>query len=61
MQSQNKFPKVLRRLLTAIGLSLEAVDEIVERIEDFLSGEKDEKAPHKSDYPYCFQINPLVE
>lgn len=54
MQSQNKFP-VLRRLLRAIGLSSEAVDDILERIEDFLSGEKEEKASHKPEYPYCLR------
>jgi hypothetical protein len=50
MQSQNKF-SLLRRILTTLGLSTEAVDDIVERIEDFLSV-KDEKPTAKPEYPY---------
>jgi hypothetical protein len=50
MQSQNKF-SLLRRILTALGLSAEAVDDIIERIEDFLSA-KDEKSRDKLEYPY---------
>lgn len=50
MQSQNKF-SLLRRILTALGLSTEAVDDIIERIEDFLSI-KDEKPSDKAEYPY---------
>ncbi|HSL29682.1 MAG TPA: DUF2726 domain-containing protein, partial [Anaerolineales bacterium] len=51
MQSQHKF-SLLRRILTALGLSAEAVDDIVERIEDFLSV-KDDKAADKTEYPYA--------
>src|SRR5690349_17953878 len=50
MQTQNKFA-FLRKLLTTLGLSAEAVDDIVERIEDFLSV-KEEKPTAKSEYPY---------
>jgi hypothetical protein len=42
---------LLRRILTTLGLSSEAVNDIVERIEDFLSA-KDEKAADKAEYPY---------
>lgn len=50
MQSQNNFT-LLRRILTALGLSKEAVDDIVERIEDFLSL-KNEKPTARPEYPY---------
>jgi hypothetical protein len=50
MQSQNKF-SLLRRLLTVLGLSAEAVDDIIERIEDFLS-DKDNKTVDQVGYPY---------
>jgi hypothetical protein len=50
MQSQNKF-SLLRRILTTLGLSAEAVDDIIERIEDFLSI-KDDKSREKTEYPY---------
>jgi len=50
MQSHNIL-SLLRRLLTALGLSAEAIDDIVERIEDFLSV-KDEKSRDKLEYPY---------
>jgi hypothetical protein len=50
MQSQHIF-SLLRRILTTLGLSSEAVDDIVERIEDFLSV-KDDKFPVELDYPY---------
>ena len=35
-----------------LGLSAEAIDDIVERIEDFLSIKRDEKTPGKPEYPY---------
>lgn len=38
MQSKEKF-SLLRSILKAIGLSVEAIDDIVERIHDFLAGE----------------------
>lgn len=50
MQTQNKF-SLLRRFLTALGLSPEAVDDIIVRIEEFLSA-RDEKAPGETEYPY---------
>lgn len=50
MESQNKF-SLLRRILKTLGLSAEAIDDVVERIEDFLSG-KDEKSFDKQEYPY---------
>src|SRR5687768_4730922 len=50
MQSQNKF-SLLRKILITLGLSTEAVNDIVERIEDFLSI-KEEKSTSKLEYPY---------
>jgi hypothetical protein len=50
MQSQNKF-SLLRRLLTALGLSAEAVNDIIERIEDFLS-DKSNKTVDQVEFPY---------
>jgi predicted RNA-binding Zn-ribbon protein involved in translation (DUF1610 family) len=48
--SQEKF-KLLRTILYTIGLSEEAVNDIVDRITDLLS-EKDENASGKIEYPY---------
>jgi hypothetical protein len=53
MQSQNKF-SLLRRLLTTIGLSAEAVDDIIERIQDFLS-DKSDKIADRLEYPYSLR------
>ncbi len=50
MQAQDKYP-LLRRILRTIGLSAEAVDEIVERIVDFLS-EKEDKPSSQPEFPY---------
>jgi hypothetical protein len=50
MQPQNKF-SLLRKILTALGLSTDAVNDIVERIEDFLSV-NDDKQTVKPEYPY---------
>lgn len=50
MQSQEKF-SLLRSILKALGLSPEAVDDIVDRIVDFLS-DKDDKARELAKYPY---------
>jgi hypothetical protein len=50
METQPKL-SWLRGILKTFGLSAEAVDDIVERIEDFLSV-KDEKAADKPEYPY---------
>ena len=50
MEHQNKFP-LIRKLLGAIGLSSEAVDDIIDRITDFLS-DKGEKSPGAPAYPY---------
>lgn len=50
MQSQEKF-SLLRSILRTLGLSAEAVDDIIDRIVDFLS-EKDEKPHDQVEYPY---------
>src|SRR5712691_12396750 len=50
MQSKDKF-SFLRRVLRLLGLSTEAVDDIIERIVDFLS-EKDEKSSAQVQFPY---------
>lgn len=50
MQSQAKF-SLLRRILQALGLSAEAVDDIIARILDFLSP-SDDKAPAQAEFPY---------
>src|SRR5690242_15078490 len=55
METQSKF-SLLRKILTTIGLSTEAVDDIVERIEDFLS-DKEQKTPDKFEYPYSLRDN----
>ena len=53
MQTQTHF-SLLRRILTALGLSAEAVDDIVQRIEDFLSVKHD-KASSMPEYPYSIR------
>ena len=50
MQSNEKFT-FLRKVLKTIGLSEDACDDIVDRIEDFLS-EKEDKGPSQLDFPY---------
>ena len=50
MQSQNKF-SLLRSILRTLGLSSTAVDNIIERVDDFLS-ESDVKQAGKPEYPY---------
>ena len=50
METQSKF-SLLRRILKTIGLSTEAVDDIVARIEDFLS-DKETKISDRPEYPY---------
>ena len=50
MSSQDKF-SLLRTILQTLGLSKEAVDDIIERITDWLS-EKDTKPSDKLEYPY---------
>ncbi len=50
MSDQEKFA-LLRKILQAFGLSAEAVDDIINRILEFLS-DKDPKAGPKVDYPY---------
>ncbi len=50
MHPQEKF-SLLRSILRTLGLSAEAVDDIIERIVDFLS-EKDEKPTDQLEYPY---------
>lgn len=53
MQSQDKF-SLLRTILRALGLSPDAVDDIIDRISDWLSA-KDEKPAEQIDYPYCIR------
>ena len=55
MQSQDKFT-LLRRILHALGLSTEAIDDIVDRILDFLS-DKGEKQSPQLVYPYSLRDN----
>ena len=50
MTNQDKF-SLLRSILRALGLSAEAVDDIVDRIVDLLS-DKDEKAGQIASFPY---------
>lgn len=50
MQSQTKL-SLLHRILQALGLSAEAVDDIIARILDFLSP-SDDKAPAQAEFPY---------
>lgn len=50
MQSTEKF-SLLRSILRALGLSSDAIDDIVDRIVDFLS-DKDEKPSASAEYPY---------
>lgn len=58
---QEKF-SLLRSLLKALGLSAEAIDDIIERILDFLS-DRDAKSSTLAEFPYflreCF-LNELV-
>jgi hypothetical protein len=53
MESQSKF-SLLRRILTTLGLSAEATNDIIERIEDFLS-DKGDKAVDRQEYPYSLR------
>ncbi len=48
-QSQDNF-SLIRRLLRALGLSPEAIDDIIDRIVDFLSESKERDS--RIDYPY---------
>lgn len=57
MPPQERF-SLLRTVLKTIGLSSEAIDDITDRIADFLS-EKDPKAPVPQIYPY-FQRDDFV-
>lgn len=50
MQSKEKF-SLLRSILKTLGLSPDAVDDIVERIVDLLTF-SDEKSKDQIDYPY---------
>lgn len=52
MEASNNF-SLLRKLLGAIGLSPEAVDDIIGRITGFLS-EKGEKPEEERKYPFNF-------
>ena len=53
MSSQSKF-SVLRSILRTLGLSQEAVDDIVDRIVDFLSADEP-SAADKEIYPYALR------
>lgn len=53
MPPQEKF-SLLRTVLKTLGLSPEAIDDITDRIADFLS-EKDPKAPARQVYPYLLR------
>jgi predicted RNA-binding Zn-ribbon protein involved in translation (DUF1610 family) len=55
MQSQEKYT-FLRTVLMTIGLSSNAIDDIIDRIADFLS-EKDPKAPVQKVFPYFLRDN----
>jgi len=50
MQTQDNF-SLLRKILKALGLSGEAVNDIIERIEDFLY-DRDKKSTDQIEYPY---------
>ncbi len=51
MTSQDKY-SLLRTILKTIGLSQEAIDDIVDRISDWLSEKGDDKSVEKIEYPY---------
>jgi hypothetical protein len=51
MEAKNKF-SLLRKLLGAIGLSPEAMDDIIEHITDFLSDKGDKAVDASIDYTY---------
>jgi hypothetical protein len=51
MNSDEKFT-LLRRVLKSLGLSTDAIDDIFDRITDFLSGH-DNESRGESEYPYC--------
>lgn len=50
MDPKNRFP-IVRKILPAVGLSAEAIEEVVERILDWLSA-KDEPTTGASVYPF---------
>lgn len=54
MASQDKF-SLLRTILKTFGLSPDAVDDIVDRISDWLSEKDAEKTPAKIEYPYLIR------
>ncbi|MCX6082271.1 MAG: DUF2726 domain-containing protein [Chloroflexi bacterium] len=54
MASQDKF-SLLRTILKTFGLSPDAVDDIVDRISDWLSEKDAEKSPAKIEYPYLIR------
>jgi hypothetical protein len=53
MQSQNKL-SLLRNILKTLGLSTEAVDEIINYVEKFLV-DKSDKSSNKQEYPYSLR------
>jgi predicted RNA-binding Zn-ribbon protein involved in translation (DUF1610 family) len=54
MSSQDRY-SLLRRILQTLGLSQEAVDDIVELITDWLSEKDNEKTSEKIEYPYLIR------
>jgi hypothetical protein len=58
MDQQSIFA-LIRKALKAIGLSSGAVDDIIERITDFLS-DKREKSPEGPKYSYALSSNVLT-
>jgi len=55
MASKDKF-KILRSILSALGLSAEAIDDIIDRILDFLT-DGDAESESKPEYPYHIRDN----
>ena len=55
MEARNNF-SLLRKLLGAIGLSPEAADDIIERINDFLF-DKGQRSAGTPKYPYVLSPN----
>jgi hypothetical protein len=54
MTTDEKFT-LLRKILQALGLSKEEVDDFVYRIIDWLTVKEIEKVPEKKEYPYLIR------